>query len=135
MVYLIQYEEYEQYVKEEAMKLLFFVLNKTEKLDAVLTEFVRRNIHGATVLESMGMARLLSRKHDEDEIPFLGSLRTLLNPEREKNNLIFAVIQDNQLPEAVSAIEKVVGDLSVNNTGVVFSVPIDFSKGLYEIGK
>ncbi len=117
------------------MKLLFFVLNKTEKLDAVLTEFVHRNIHGATVLESMGMARLLSRKHDEDEIPFLGSLRTILNPEREKNNVILAVIQDNQLPEAVSAIEKVVGDLTVNNTGIVFSVPIDFSKGFCEIGK
>nr|WP_319489611.1 hypothetical protein [uncultured Caproiciproducens sp.] len=117
------------------MKLLFFVLNKTEKLDAILTEFVRQDIHGATVLESMGMARLLSHKHDEDEIPFLGSLRTFLNPEREKNNVIFAVIQDNQLPVAVSAIESIVGDLSVNNTGVVFSVPIDFAKGLFEIGK
>lgn len=112
------------------MKLLFFVLNKTEKLDAVLTEFANRNISGATVLESMGMARLLSHKHDEDEIPFLGSLRTFLNPEREKSKVIFAVIQDEQLSEAVSAIEHVVGDLSVKDTGVVFSVPIDFAKGI-----
>ncbi|MBW7572931.1 P-II family nitrogen regulator [Caproiciproducens faecalis] len=116
------------------MKVLFFVLNKTEKLDAVLTAFAHRNIKGATVLESMGMARLLSRKHDEDEIPFLGSLRTLLNPEREKNNVIFAVIEDDQLQEAVKIIEEVVGDLSVNNSGVVFSVPIDYSKGIFEIG-
>jgi hypothetical protein len=116
------------------MKLLFFVLNKTEKLDDVLTEFTRRNINGATVLDSTGMARLLSRKHDDDEIPFLGSLRAFLNPEREKNNIILTVIEDNQLSTAVEAIESVVGDLSCKDTGVVFSVPIDFTKGLCDIG-
>lgn len=117
------------------MKLLFFVLNRTDKLDEVLTEFARRNINGATVLDSMGMARLLSDKHDDAEIPFLGSLRAFLNPEREKSNLIFTAIQDSQLSEAVSAIEHVVGDLSGKDTGVVFSVPIDFAKGIFEIGK
>lgn len=117
------------------MKLLFFVLNKTEKLDAVLTEYARRDISGATVLDSMGMARILSHKHDEDEIPFLGSLRAFLNPEREKSNVIFAVIKDSQLTEAVEAIESVVGNLSHKDTGVVFSVPIDFMKGFEKIGK
>jgi len=117
------------------MKLLFFVLNKTEKLDAVLTAFALKDICGATVLDSMGMARLLSHKHDEDEIPFLGSLRAFLNPEREKSNVIFTVIQDCQLTDAVNAIESVVGDLSRKDTGVVFSVPIDFMKGFGKIGK
>lgn len=117
------------------MKLLFFILNKTEKLDTVLAEFANRNISGATVLDSMGMARLLSHEHDEDEIPFLGSLRTFLNPERVKSNVIFTVLQDSQLEEAVSAIESVVGDLSAEDTGAVFSVPIDFTKGLSKIGK
>lgn len=117
------------------LKLLFFVLNKTEKLDDVLTEFSRRNIKGATVLESAGMARLLSHKHDEDEIPFLGSLRTFLNPEREKSKTIFTVIREDQLEEAVSAIESVVGDLSCRDAGVIFSVPIDFTKGICEVGE
>jgi len=117
------------------MKLLYFVLNKTEMLDEVLTEFSRRNICGATVLESAGMARLLSHEHDEDELPFLGSLRAYLNPEREKNKIILTVIQDNQLKDAVDAIEHVVGDLSIKDTGIVFSVPIDFAKGLCDSGK
>jgi hypothetical protein len=117
------------------MRLLFYVLNKTEKLDDILTEFARRNISGATVLESMGMARILSHKHDEDEIPFLGSLRKFLNPEREKSNLIFAVIRDDQLSEAVSIIEGIVGDLSANNNGVVFSLPLDYTKGIADNGK
>lgn len=112
------------------MRALFFVLNETEKLDDVLTEFTKRNIKGATVLESAGMASLLSNKHDEDEIPFLGSLRNFLNPERQKNNIILTIIRDDQLDEAVEAIEFVVGDLCCKNAGVVFSVPIDFSKGI-----
>jgi hypothetical protein len=117
------------------MRLLFYVLNKTEKLDAILSEFVNRNINGATVIQSMGMARILSRKHDEDDMPFLGSLRKFLNPEREKSNLLFAVIRDDQLDEAVDAIEKIVGDLSKKDNGVVFSLPIDYTKGILDNGK
>ncbi|MFT5873024.1 MAG: hypothetical protein ACI8WT_001966 [Clostridium sp.] len=117
------------------MKLLFFILNKVEKLDEVLTEFARINISGATVLDSMGMARLLNHQHDEGEIPFLGSLRAFLNPEREKSKVIITVIQEWQLSEAVSAIESIVGDLSDKDNGIVFSVPIDFTKGIRKIGK
>jgi hypothetical protein len=116
------------------MKLLFYVLNKTEKLDALLTEFTHRNIHGATVLESVGMARVLSHQHDADEIPFLGSIRAFLNPEKEKGNVIFTVIKDEQLTDAISAIEYVVGDLSLKDNGVAFCVPIDYTKGFCEIG-
>lgn len=112
------------------MKLLFYVLNKTEKLDAILTEFAHKNIRGATVLDSAGMARLLSRKHEDYEIPFLGSVRTFMNPEREKSKVIFTVIKEEQLSEAISAIEKVVGDLSLKDNGVAFSIPLDFTKGI-----
>ena len=117
------------------MKLLICVLNQTDKLDAILTEFATQNICGATILDGTGMARMLSHKHDEDVIPFLGSLFSFLNPEREKSKVIFAAIDDDQLSEAVSVIEKVVGDLSNRNTGVVFSVPIDYAKGICKLGE
>jgi len=112
------------------MKLLFFILNETEKLDDVLTELATNGIKGATVIDSMGMARILSNNHDENEISFLSSLRSFLNPEREKNNLIFTVIRETQLETAVKAIESVTGDLSQKNIGVIFSVPVDFTKGI-----
>ncbi|MFA9375474.1 MAG: hypothetical protein ACERKZ_01855 [Lachnotalea sp.] len=117
------------------MKLLFFVLNKTECLDDVLVEFVNRNINGATVIDSAGMARILCDKHDNCEIPFLGSIRAYLHPEREKSNIILTVLEDDQLKGAIEAIESIVGDLSKKDTGIVFSVPIDFVKGLYKSGK
>lgn len=117
------------------MKLLFFILNKAEKLDDLLTEFAHHDISGATVIDSMGMARLLNQEHDENEIPFLGSLRAFLNPQREKCKVIFTVIQEERLSEVVSVIESVVGDLSEKGNGIVFSVPIDFTKGIRKSGK
>lgn len=117
------------------MKLLIFVLNKTEKLDDVLSEFARRDMCGATVLNSMGMAHMLAGSHDEDEIPFLGAFRKFLNPERRQNNVILAAIDDGQVEEAVGVIENIVGNLSNEDTGVVFCVPIDYTKGICKIGK
>ncbi len=117
------------------MKLLIFILKQTEKLDPVLTEFANRDICGATVLDGVGMATLLYNNHSEDEIPFLGMLRSVATPEREKCKVILAAINDDQLDDAVKAIEDVVGDLTKENTGVVFSLPLDFTKGICAIGK
>ena len=117
------------------MRLLFYILNKTEKLDAILTEFAQNGINGATVIDSKGMARILSNKHDDNEIPFLASLRSFLKPERENNITIFTLIQDDQLSVAVEIIEKIIGDLSIKNNGIVFSFPIDYVKGIINNGE
>lgn len=110
------------------MKLFVFVLNKTEKLEDLLAEFMRVGICGSTVISSMGMARVLTN-YSEEELPFLGSIRMLLYPEREKNNTIFTVLRDDQVKSAVDTIEKVVGDIEKSDTGIMFTVPIDFAKG------
>lgn len=111
------------------MKLLVFILNKTEKLEELLAEFMRIGISGSTVLPSTGMARILTNYSDE-ELPFLGSIRTLLYPERNKSNTIFTVLKEAQVCMAVRAVEKVVGDLSEKDTGIIFTVPIDLIKGM-----
>ncbi|MEN8904392.1 MAG: hypothetical protein ABF289_00365 [Clostridiales bacterium] len=115
------------------MRLLFFVLNRVDKLDDVLTEFANNNITGATVIESVGMARVLNNQSEED-IPILASLRAFLNPDRKENYVIFTVIRDNQLNDIVKLIESVVGDLSAKDTGIIFSLPVDFVKGVPGFG-
>lgn len=117
------------------MRLFFYVLNKTEYLDTLLDEFAHNGINGATIIESTGMARILSSKYDEDELPFLASLRNFLNPERSNSNVIFMIIEDDQLMKIVDMIEKIVGDLSEENNGVVFSFPVDYTKGIIRNGK
>ena len=97
------------------MQLLFFVLNRSEMLDDILTSFADHDIHVATILDSKGM-------------------RAFLKPERENSNLIIAAVNDDHVENAVKAIEDVIGDLSKPDTGVVFTVPISYVKGLYKDG-
>ncbi len=111
------------------MKLVVFVLNKTEKLEAVLEELARENICGGTILRSEGMARVLTN-YDGDDIPFIGSIRAILNPERKESRTLLLVIKDEQLEKVTKSIEKVVGDIRGKDTGIIFSVPVDFTKGL-----
>ena len=61
----------------------------------------------------------------------MGSLRAILNPDREESKTIMAVLRDEQIPKAIQVIESVVGDLSKEDTGVVFTVPVDFQKGMH----
>ena len=110
------------------MKLFVVILNKTEKLEELLAEFVRIGICGSTVLQSTGAARLLSNY--DRELPVIGSLRTWLYPEREKNKTILTVLRDDQVQDAADAVARVVGDITQKDTGIIFSVPIDFTKGL-----
>ncbi|HOP11164.1 MAG TPA: hypothetical protein PK629_06715 [Oscillospiraceae bacterium] len=111
------------------MKLVVFVLNKTEKLEAVLEELARENICGGTILRSEGMARVL-KDYEGNDIPFIGSIRAIINPERKESRTLLLVIKDEQLEVVTRAIEKVVGDICGKDTGIVFSVPVDFTKGL-----
>ena len=116
------------------MQLFVFILNKTDKLEDLLAEFMRVGLGGATVLPSTGMARVLM-SHSDDDLPLIGSLRTLLYPERAKSNTIFAVIGDDQVDCAVSAVERVVGDINQKDTGIIFTVPITYTKGLEGVCK
>jgi len=108
------------------MKLLVFVLNKIETLEPLLERFSQDGISGATILNSNGMAHTLSEYGGS----FLGSLRAILNPDRVESRTLFAVLPEDQVEIAVKAIELVVGDLSKPDTGIVFTVPVDFTKGI-----
>lgn len=111
------------------MDLLVFVLNDHEKLDEVLSELEKSGIGGATVIDSTGMAKVLHL--DEEEVPFLGAIRGILNPAtRARSNTILMVLEKASVQTAIDAIERVVGDLNQKNVGIAFSIPVDFAKGL-----
>ncbi len=107
------------------MKLLFIVLNKEEYLEPVLELFVESGVRGATVLDSVGMGRILA--HD---IPIFAGLRNLMPESRPFNKTIFTVIEDEKILPLISAIEEVMGSLDEPGTGLAFTVPVDFVRGL-----
>ena len=107
------------------MKLMIFILSKNEVLDRLLEGFSAAGIRGATIIESAGLAMTLSRMGSNI---FSASLKALLSTD-ENNHTIISVIRDNQLDIARKVIYSTVGDLSLPNTGVLCTMPLDFVEG------
>ncbi len=109
--------------------ILFFVLNKIEKLDELLHALMDAGIRGATVLNSIGMASELGMKNDEDS-HVISSFRAFFVSGKSENRTIFTVIDKALIPKASEIISGVVGDLSKPNTGVLFAMPAVYVEGL-----
>jgi len=112
------------------LQLIVIVLNKVEKLEDLLTEFAKKEINGATIFESTGMARVLG--HHED-LKFFGTLRMMINPEREESKTIFVVLEESKIPVLKEAVKTVLGDISKPDTGIIFGLPVSFVDGIGDI--
>ncbi len=109
------------------MKLLICVINRVEKLEPVLKKLEYAGFRGATVLPSRGMAMTLSNYFGGS---FLGSLQAILEPDREENKTIFMVLHDEDVQKSISIIESEAGNFDEPNTGVAFTLPVDYVKGI-----
>ena len=108
------------------MKLVVIVLNKTECLGDLLREFAERRLQGATILHSHGMMQKLG---DDVQARFMLSLRNVLNPEHKENRTIFMAASESNVSVIVDAVNKVTGGLEKSDTGILFTVPIDYLTG------
>lgn len=109
------------------MKLLIIVLNKVECLDKLLASLGKKGIPGATILDSRGMAQELG---EHDELRFMGSLRLLLNPAHKENKTIFIVVPEEKVKTVSDIVNKVTGGLDKPDTGILFTLPIDYVEGM-----
>jgi nitrogen regulatory protein PII len=108
------------------MNLLVCVINEPRKVDDILQAFLEIGVTGATVIDSYGMGATLI-----EDIPIFAGFRSLLAGSSKYNKTVFSVIKDPDMVEkAVTAVEKVCGDLDSPSTGIMFTIPIDFVKGL-----
>lgn len=109
------------------MKLMVLILNKVDVLDIFLEGLTAAGIGGATIIESAGLAMTLSKLGSS----FLSaSLRAIFSSGGEDNRTILSVIRDDQLDILRKVVYTTVGDLSEPNTGILFTVPIDFAEGI-----
>ncbi len=108
------------------MKLMVIILNKTEVLEYLLEGLSAAGIGGATIIQSSGLAMTLQKMNSS----FLSaSIRSMLTGEEEDNRTILSVINDDQLDTVRRVVYNTVGDLSQPNTGIMFTVPLDFVEG------
>ena len=107
------------------MQLLVAVINHEEHVDDILAAFVEVGITGATIVESKGMGRVLSR-----EVPIFAGLRTLAASSRPANRTIFCLADDAKIDAAIALIQEVCGSLDAPGAGIVFTVPVGRVVGL-----
>ncbi len=110
------------------MKLLIFILNNTDKLEELMVELSEAGIRGATVIESSGMAQVLT--HSKEDDPLIGYLRSFLDTSKTTNKTILFVAGDEDIVIIRKVIKDVIGDLSQPQTGIIFTVPVDFTDGI-----
>jgi len=107
------------------MKLLILVLNKEEFTEQVLERFVELGVPGATIIDSIGMGRVLSQ-----EIPIFAGFVDMMAGARPSNKTIFTIVSDEMVPEIEKGVEDIIGSLDEPGTGILFSLPVDYVKGM-----
>lgn len=107
------------------MQLAFVVLNRDEVLEDLLTGFLELGISGATVLDTVGMGRIL-----QQDVPIFAGLNRLMGRTRPTNKTIFTVVQDETMPELIKLVESVCGSFDEPGSGIIFSVPVSMVKGM-----
>ncbi len=108
-------------------KLVIIVLNREEHLDELLEAFVEIDVRGATVIDSVGMGQIIAQ-----DIPIFGGLRSLMTGTRPYNKTIFTVVDAGKIEIIADVLEQVCGSLDEPGTGLMFSLPVEFVKGLPE---
>lgn len=112
------------------MEVLVIVLNKIDSLEDLMVEFKNNDIRGATIIDSMGMIRVLADERPEEDLPLFGSLKMMLNENRPFNKTIFTVLDSEKIPIAMDCVKKTVGDLNKNGVGIMFTIPVNITEGI-----
>ena len=112
------------------MQLLVLILKKVEVMNDLIKSLAKAGVKGATILEGTGMAEALVNMED---LPIFGMLRRILSDEeREVSKVMMLVLKDEQVMQIRKVINEEIGDLSVPNTGIMFTIPINYVEGLGE---
>lgn len=110
------------------MYALFIVLNKVEKLKKVLLALKDSGVRGATIIDSVGAGDMM--KESFSGMPMLSGLMRGLQNNYDTNKTIFSVIErEDQVNDAMAAVERVLGDMSKPDTGIMFVLPVIKFKG------
>ncbi len=113
------------------MYLLVHVLEQTQHLEALLEGFTKIGVTGTTVLDSIGMGRILAESGAD--VPVVQIIKDVLGKGRPTNKTIFAVVKDKATSDkAIEVIKSFCGDLDDPGKGILFTVRLEHVEGLVE---
>jgi nitrogen regulatory protein P-II 1 len=108
------------------MKLLVIIVNNEEYLEQVLEACAEAGVAGATILDSEGMGRFLAY-----EVPLFAGFKEFMKGNKPYNKTILSVVRSQAVVDRVhTLVDGIVGGLHNPGTGIMFTVPVDWSVGL-----
>lgn len=108
------------------MKLLVFVLNNEEYLEEVLEAYIEAGVTGSTIIDSEGMGRFLTY-----EVPLFAGFKEFMKGNKPYNKTIISVVRSQKTIDKVKLLlDDIVGGLENPGTGIMFTIPVDWSSGL-----
>lgn len=113
------------------MHLLVEVLEQTEHLAGLLEGFAKAGVTGTTVLDSIGMGRVLLESGAD--VPAMQIIKEVLARGKPTNKTVFAVVRDEEtLRKAIEVVRSLCGDLNDPGKGILFTLRLDLVQGLKE---
>ena len=119
------------------MYLILFILHNPEKVSEVLDAWEEVGVSGVTILASSGLGRvrMMDRKGLRDDLPLIPSLEALFNHEEYYSRTLFSIVQGEQMADKLAEVtQKVVGDLSRPDTGLLVVLPVVKAYGINKQG-
>jgi len=111
--------------------LVVAVLPNQERCRDVLGTWERLGVSGITILESIGLHRLKQAFGRRDDMPFMPSLRHLVDNEEYHHRTVFVVLDDDfDLEGLLTATEAAAGSFNAPDSGLVFVMPVTRVLGL-----
>lgn len=102
------------------MELLVTILDESENIEDIMLEFTKLGIKGSTIIDSLGMANVLSECED---FSLFSSLKLLMNDGRAEKKTILTVLNSSMVDSAISAVKKFV-DIDAPGSGIIFTIPV-----------
>ena len=115
--------------REYQMYLLVSILEETEKLTDIMEGFAKIGIKGSTVLESIGMGRVLMKARAT--LPVMEQINKVITDLQSSNKTIITVIRSKEtLDNAIRIVKSLCGDLCQPGKGILFALPLEVVEGL-----
>ena len=111
------------------MQMLFIILNREDLLDDIISAMIELEITGATILDGVGMERVLA----EDVPIFAGLLRSISGSRSYNKNIVALVKQKETIEELIALLKDSDIDFMDVGVGKMFSIPVDFYIGSEEV--
>lgn len=111
-------------------QLLVLVLDQEERVSDVLEAWEQMGVPGVTMLNSTGSTH--ENQETRDDLPFVVSLRSVLEAQEKETRTLFSVIEnDSVVEQAAAAVLRIIPDFAEGHRGIMFTTPILQLWGMY----